>query len=38
LTEAAVSLRGVSKRFGATHALAAVDLDILDGEIHALVG
>lgn len=38
MTGTAVSLRGVSKRFGATHALAAVDLDILDGEIHALVG
>ncbi len=38
MTEAAVSLRGVSKRFAATHALTAVDLDILDGEVHALVG
>ncbi|HKZ92157.1 MAG TPA: sugar ABC transporter ATP-binding protein, partial [Candidatus Limnocylindrales bacterium] len=34
----AVRLRGVSKRFGATQALAAVDLDILAGETHALVG
>ena len=38
MTEAAVRLRGVSKRFGATQALAAVDLDILAGETHALVG
>jgi ABC-type sugar transport system ATPase subunit len=38
LSETAVSLRGVSKRFGATQALAAVDLDILAGETHALVG
>jgi ABC-type sugar transport system ATPase subunit len=38
LTEAAVRLRGVSKRFGATQALAAVDLDIVAGEVHALVG
>ena len=38
MTEAAVSLRGVSKRFGATHALTAVDLDIREGEVHALVG
>lgn len=38
MTETAVSLRGVSKRFGATQALAAVDLDILAGETHALVG
>ena len=38
MTEAAVRLRGVSKRFGATQALAAVDLDILVGEAHALVG
>lgn len=38
MTETAVSLRSVSKRFGATQALAAVDLDILAGETHALVG
>jgi ribose transport system ATP-binding protein len=36
--EAAVSLRAVSKRFGATQALADVDIDILTGEVHALVG
>jgi ribose transport system ATP-binding protein len=33
-----VRLRGVSKRFGATRALESVDFDVLDGEIHALVG
>jgi ribose transport system ATP-binding protein len=38
LTEAAARLRGVNKRFGATQALAAVDLDIIAGEVHALVG
>ena len=38
MTEAAVRLRGVSKRFGATQALAAIDLDIVAGEVHALVG
>jgi ribose transport system ATP-binding protein len=38
LTQTAVRLRGVSKRFGATQALTAVDIDILVGEAHALVG
>jgi rhamnose transport system ATP-binding protein len=32
------SLRGVSKRFGATQALDGVSLDLLPGEIHGLVG
>ena len=31
-------LRGLDKRFGATHALKAVDLDFLPGEVHAIVG
>jgi rhamnose transport system ATP-binding protein len=31
-------LRGVSKRFGATQALDDVSLDLLPGEVHALVG
>jgi len=34
----AVSARGVSKHFGATRALDAVDFDVLPGEVHALVG
>ena len=38
MTETSVSLKGVSKNFGATQALADVDLDILAGETHALVG
>jgi rhamnose transport system ATP-binding protein len=33
-----VELVGVSKRFGATQALADVSLDLLPGEIHGLVG
>jgi rhamnose transport system ATP-binding protein len=31
-------LRGITKRFGATQALDDVSLDLLPGEIHALVG
>ena len=31
-------MRGVCKLFGATHALAGVDLDVRAGEVHALVG
>lgn len=38
MPEAAVRLRSVSKRFGATQALAAIDLEITTGEAHALVG
>lgn len=38
LRGASVSLRGVNKRFGATQALADIDLDITAGQIHALVG
>lgn len=38
MTAAAVRLRSVSKQFGATQAVAAVDLDIAAGEIHGLVG
>jgi ABC-type sugar transport system ATPase subunit len=37
-TEPAVELRGVSKRFGATLAVADVDLSIRRGGIHGLVG
>ena len=38
MTKPAVSARGVSKHFGATRALADVNLDVLPGELHALVG
>jgi ABC-type sugar transport system ATPase subunit len=46
MTEAAVpaeptvyaELRGISKRFGGVHALSGIDLDIVRGSIHALVG
>jgi ABC-type sugar transport system ATPase subunit len=33
-----VELRGLAVRYGATRALAAVDLEVASGEIHALVG
>ena len=33
-----LSLRKLDKRFGATHALKAVDLTFEEGEIHAIVG
>jgi ribose transport system ATP-binding protein len=33
-----LALRGLDKRFGATHALKAVDLAFEAGEIHAIVG
>jgi ABC-type multidrug transport system ATPase subunit len=33
-----LSLRGVSKRFGAVHALVNVDLDVKAGEVVAVVG
>ncbi len=36
--EFALSMRGVHKHFGATHALAGVDFDVRPGEVHALVG
>lgn len=35
---AALSIRGLTKTFGATHALREVDLDLRQGEILALVG
>lgn len=34
----AVSLRGVSKRFGSQTAVNAVDLDIPEGSIHGIIG
>ncbi len=33
-----IQLRGISKRFAATQALADVSLDLLQGEVHGLVG
>ncbi|QLQ09738.1 MAG: sugar ABC transporter ATP-binding protein [Nocardioidaceae bacterium] len=36
--EIAARLSGITKSFGATHALRGIDLDIPAGEIHALVG
>jgi branched-chain amino acid transport system ATP-binding protein len=38
LTEAALSLRQVSKNFGMAAILRAVDLDILSGKRHAVIG
>ena len=35
---ALLDLRGLDKRFGATHALKPLDLGFLEGEIHAVVG
>ena len=37
-TSPVLSITGLSKRFGGTQALSDVDLDIAQGEIHALVG
>lgn len=31
-------MRGICKKFGATAALAGVDLDVASGEVHALIG
>jgi len=33
-----LSMRGVEKAFGAARALSGVDLDVQDGEVHALLG
>src|SRR5262245_29706402 len=33
-----LELSGVAKRFGATAALAGVDLEVRAGEVHALIG
>jgi rhamnose transport system ATP-binding protein len=38
VTAPRISLSGISKRFGATAALTDVSLDLLPGEVHALVG
>ena len=37
-TSSIIELRQISKRFGGTKALDAVDLDLRAGEVHALVG
>jgi ABC-type sugar transport system ATPase subunit len=34
----AVSLRGIAKSFGATRAVDGVDLDLMPGEVHGLIG
>ena len=36
--DAAITLRGVSKRYGALHAVDGVDLDIQRGEVFGLIG
>ena len=36
--QALLTLRGIHKRFGATHALKGIDLDLVPGEVLALVG
>ena len=38
MTRPVLSLRSVTKRFGATLALDAMSLDLLPGEVHAIVG
>ncbi len=38
MTVAALTLRGISKRYGAVQALQAVDFTLQPGEIHALLG
>jgi rhamnose transport system ATP-binding protein len=38
MTDYLLQLRGIQKRYGATHALKGVDLDLRAGEVLALVG
>ncbi|MGE0791969.1 MAG: sugar ABC transporter ATP-binding protein [Sandaracinaceae bacterium] len=38
MSEALLSMRGVTKRFGAVQALRGIDLEVRAGEVHALVG
>ena len=38
MAEPVLSMRGITKTFGAFTALAAVDIDLRPGEVHALVG
>src|SRR3989442_12911838 len=35
---ALLELRGIHKRFGPTHALKGVDIDLVPGEVLALIG
>ena len=35
---AALTMRGITKQFGAVMALDGVDLDVRPGEVHALIG
>ena len=36
--KAVVSLRGIAKRFGATRAVDDVDIDVISGEVHGIIG
>lgn len=38
MTDAAVRLTGIEKRYGATRALAGADLELVPGRVHAIVG
>ena len=38
MSECRLQMRGIAKRFGSTQALRGIDLDLLPGEVHALVG
>lgn len=38
MTQPLLSLRGVTKRYGQVHANSGVDLDVLPGAIHAILG
>ena len=38
MTDAVLKVRGITKSFGAFRAVDGVDLDIAEGEIHALIG
>src|SRR4051812_5842820 len=38
MTASRLTMRAIHKRFGPTHALRGVDLDLGAGEVHALVG
>jgi ribose transport system ATP-binding protein len=38
MAERFLSIKGISKRFGGVHALSGVDVEILSGEIHSIIG